>query len=130
MKKASAPTLDVETGLKFVNAVYQGEDRVLSVAFYHPRTLRGSSQLSAAYLQSILYGCRLHGRAQERAIYMDTEFDGLAASVWLGFGLLISVAIGLLVGLRMHDMNVGLNVGTGVLALLSTLQGILILGMK
>jgi hypothetical protein len=64
------------------------------------------------------------------AIYLDTEFDPTAASAWLAFALFTSVLSGVTMGLSARDWNMALNLGTAILAVLSTLQGILVLTLR
>jgi hypothetical protein len=58
------------------------------------------------------------------------EFDERLALLWMLLATLVALAIGLLVGSCTQNMKMGLDTGTGVLAALTTVQGVLILVLK
>lgn len=55
------------------------------------------------------------------------EIDRRIASMWLFVALILSILGGVAAGVSSDDANIGFNVGTCILAILSTVQGLLIL---
>jgi hypothetical protein len=100
-------------------------DGLLTEAFHHPKMMLSVPDLSD-YLSCIRSGeC-----GWSAAIYLDTEFDPSAASAWLATALFASVLSGVVTGLSAKDWNMALNLGTAILAVLSTFQGILVLVLR
>jgi hypothetical protein len=69
-------------------------------------------------------------RRLDSVLYVAPDFDRMTAFAWLAFGLSLSVIIGVLVGCRMNDKNLGLNVRTCSFSTLSALQAILVSSTK
>jgi hypothetical protein len=64
---------------------------------------------------------------QSRVWCLYDEFDGFAAAVWLLVMLGVASFVGLIVGLAVGDANLGVNIGTGLLAVSTIVHGIVIL---
>jgi hypothetical protein len=55
------------------------------------------------------------------------ELDGVAAASWLLLALSLATVVGLAIGFGLKDGKLGLGVGTGLLAVLTTIQGAVIM---
>jgi hypothetical protein len=100
-------------------------DALLTQAFHEPQSTSSVPNISD-YLSCVRPG----ESGRDAAIYLDTEFDPAAASVWLAAALFASVLSGIATGLAAKDWNMALNLGTAILAVLSTFQAILVLVLK
>jgi hypothetical protein len=101
------------------------QDGLLTEAFHDPKMM-----LSMPDLSDYLTCVRSEERGWSAAIYLDAEFDPSAASAWLATALLASVLSGIVTGFAAEDWNMALNLGTAILAVLSTFQGILVLVLR
>jgi hypothetical protein len=64
---------------------------------------------------------------QSRVWCLYSEFDGFAAAVWLLVMLGVASFVGLIVGLVVGDANLGVTIGTGLLAVSTIVHGVIIL---
>jgi hypothetical protein len=81
-----------------------------------------------------LYAYLTDGVQNDHAGYVEVwcfyrAVSGRAASIWLFVALGLAVALGLGVGLGAGDGQLGLDVGTGALAVLTGIHMCLVLGM-
>jgi hypothetical protein len=103
-------------------------DDFLTNAFHSRDLFR--LDLEHRYLESLCNTGGIGKGGNETAICFGSEFHGKSAALWLFLALLVSAVGGIGAGFCAQDINMGMNVGTGLLAVLSTLQGVLLLIMK
>jgi hypothetical protein len=60
----------------------------------------------------------------KKALLIGRRFNKTAACMWLLLALLVSVAAGVEVGVVCRDVNLGMSIGTGILALLTAVEGL------
>jgi hypothetical protein len=105
------------------------KDPVLTAAFHN--SAAKNIDMDCRYLHTL---CCMVGRGRQdcvnKVVCFGSEFFGTAAALWLLLVLLTSTAVGIGTGYYFKDIGMGLNVGTGLLAVLLTLQRVLLLVMK
>ena len=63
---------------------------------------------------------------QTRALFVRSEFVGGYSLVWLLCALLISIAVGVWVGISSHSLLSGLGTGSGLLGNLMAVRGVIV----
>jgi hypothetical protein len=97
---------------------------IFTEAFHRPEILSSVMDFAERYVT-----CRLDVSSPftddpEKALLIGRRFNKTAACVWFLLALLISVAAGVEVGVVYGDINLGMSVGTGILALLTAVEGL------
>jgi hypothetical protein len=98
--------------------------QLLTRAFHRPDILR-SADIFVSYNACYAFGAHTSKRcSSKKALLIKNQFDKAVASIWFGLALVISVAIGIGMGSVFHDVNFGISIGSGMLALLTAVQGL------
>ncbi|KAK4983983.1 hypothetical protein LTR50_006893 [Elasticomyces elasticus] len=98
----------------------------LTQAFHHPEQLRSAKNFVYSHLEGIIDSSRLAWAAPRQALYLRKSFGSKAAFIWFGNAFVLSTGAGIGAGLAKHDSGLSIAVGTGMLALLSAIQCLLI----
>jgi uncharacterized membrane-anchored protein len=102
----------------------------LTHAFHHPEQLRLASNFVLDHLEGIVGDNRLAWTVPRQALCLGKVFSRTAAFVWFCIVLALSAGTGVGSGLAKRDLGLGFAVGTGMLAVLAALQGVLFWQIK
>ena len=95
---------------------------VLTYAFRNPEKFRSVSSFSSIYLKSCAYDEMVECSITRNALLIHDEFNRRLAIAWFFFAFALSVFIGITGGVISHNPDLGLQIGTSVLGLLTALQ--------
>ena len=119
-------TADIESGISVLlhNAPFAKDEFLTSLICDKSARVPESSSILEYMLNDRASNANSMGR--RRAWYIYYELDRRSASMWLLVALILSIAGGISAGLE-GDTNLGLNVGTALLAASSAVQWLLIM---
>lgn len=98
---------------------------IFTEAFHRPEILSSVMDFAERYLAYRLGVSPASTGDSEKALLIGRRFNKTAACVWFLLALLISVAAGIGVGVVYGDVNLGMSAGTGILALLTAVEGLM-----
>jgi hypothetical protein len=97
---------------------------IFTEAFHHPEILSSVMDFAERYVGYRLDVPSPFSDGPEKVLLIGRRFNKTAACVWFLLALLISLVAGVEVGVVYRDVNLGMSIGTGILAVLTAVEGL------
>uniref|UniRef100_A0A0B7K525 Uncharacterized protein n=2 Tax=Bionectria ochroleuca TaxID=29856 RepID=A0A0B7K525_BIOOC len=117
--------LEAQAGSQRVYVSQSEYSEALTKAFYNPQLLHTANDFVVSKYEGLIQANGVVSAEPKKALCVKKIFYPRAAAVWFGL-VFLSTAIGLTAGVAGHDLMLGLAVGTGLLAILGAIQGVII----
>lgn len=101
-------------------------NELLTQALRHPEVLAASIDFASTHKQYAWRQDRSIASASQRALVVGWETDRAALVCMIGFVTLLSVLAGVLTGFLVHDASLGIAVSSGLAAVLSCVEVLLV----
>jgi hypothetical protein len=118
--------LEAQAGSQRVYVSQSEYSEALTKAFYNPQLLHTANDFVVSKYEGLIQANGVVSAEPKKALCVKKVFYPRAAAVWFGLVFFLSTAIGLTAGVAGHDLMLGLAVGTGLLAILGAIQGVII----
>ncbi|GAB7347525.1 hypothetical protein MBLNU459_g4423t1 [Dothideomycetes sp. NU459] len=102
------------------------DNALLTDAFHNPSHFRSIRGFARKHLHSTINDLALEESRDNKALLVDPVFSKQLAYVWLATSLVASIFTGVMTGWLERSVYQGVLVGTGLLANLATVQGVLV----
>jgi len=107
-----------------VSVLSAEQNSVLTDGFSDPKRLAGHVDVVARHASFVLEGAEVVG--QSKALLIGPVFSPALAGFWLSVAIVTSVVTAIVVGVVSNSAATGLGVGSGLLALLTAVQALVV----